>query len=728
MTFDTRSRAAPRVESRDLPRRGRTLEPQVNPRPNALLLAASITLALAACKRDAAPAADGTAAPAADQPKALALDEAKLPPVNRFEPGDVDAAKSACADFNAYVNSKWLAANPIPGDRTSWGAFEMLAERSSAVQQQLAEQAAAEPNDTGVEKIVGDLYATGMDEKKIEAQGIAPVEPQLKAIEALTDNASIAQYLRTSAAKGDNVLFGFGSDSDFENPELNIAYATQGGLGLPDTTYYFDADKQAQRDAYVKHVAKVLELSGVPAADASTQAKDVLAFETRLAKASKSSKELSGDVKLYYNPVTPAEADKLTPNFPWTTFFQSQGISVPKMFSLAMPAFHKEVSKMLADVPAAQWKSYLRFHTVDDASPYLSDAFVQENFDFYSKTLYGQKEIKPRWKRVLGTVNGAAGEALGQLYVKVAFPPESKARMEALVKNMSDALKVRIENLSWMSDETKAKAIAKWEKFDPRIGYPSKWRDWAGLSTNRDSYYANVQAANEFNYKWDIGKIGKPVDRTEWGMKPQTVNASYNPGQNQLTFPAAILQPPFFDGKADDPINYGGIGAVIGHEMTHGYDHQGSRFGPTGKFENWWTPADLAGFKARTGKLVDQFNHYSPAKGLMVDGEHTLGENIADLGGLATAYDAMKKATAGTPDPMIDGMTRDQRFFYGWATVWRRSHTDEDMKDRLKTDEHALAQFRAVGPPSNMPAFAAAFNCKPGDAMVRDGDKQVVIW
>jgi len=453
-----------------------------------------------------------------------------------------------------------------------------------------------------------------------------------------------------------------------------------------------------------------------------------MAFETRLAEVSKSRKELSRDVSLYYNPVSPADADKLAPNFPWTKFFESQGVAAPEMFSLAMPDFHAEVSEMLADVPVADWKSYLRFHTVDGASPYLSDAFVEEHYNFYSKALRGQKEMKPRWKRVLDSVDDHAGEAFGQIYVKVAFPAESKARMEELIANMSEALKARIENLSWMSDETKAKAMAKHATFDPRIGYPDKWRDWTGLATSRDSYIGNVLAANEFNYKWELSKIGKPVDKTEWGMRPQTVNASYNPQQNQLTFPAAILQPPFFDPTGDDALNYGGIGAVIGHEMTHGYDDQGSRFGPSGKFENWWTDADAKGFKALTGKLVDQFNAYEVGPGQKVNGNHTLGENIADLGGLATAYDAMKKAAGDTPDPMIDGLTRDQRFFLGWATVWRRQHTEEEVKNRLATDEHALAQFRAIGAPSNLPAFAAAFSCKPGDAMVRGGEQQVVIW
>lgn len=699
-------------------------------KPQILLLSVAVSVALAACgkKEEAAtPAADATAA-ATTEPAALKLDESKLPPVNRFLVSDLDTGKNACADFGGYVNGKWLAANAIPGDRSSWGAFEMLGERSVAVQRQLAEQAAADTAATGTEKIVGDFWSTGMDADKINAQGIEPLKGKLAEIDALTDGPSIAEYLRKSAAKGDGILVGIGSMPDFKDSNTNIAATGQGGLSLPDTPYYRDADKKKIRDAFMAHIAKVLELSGVAAAEATAQAKDVMAFETRLASVSKSNEDFSRNVDLYYNPITPVEADKLSPNFPWTKFFESQGIATPKMFSLSVPDYHKEVSKMLADVPAAQWKSYLRFRTVDSASPYLSDAFVQENHNFYGETLRGQKELKERGKRVLGVLDSSAGEAMGQMYVKVAFPPESKARMQELLKNLGDALKVRIENLAWMSPETKKKALEKWATFEPRVGYPDKWRDWTGLSTSRDSYIGNVLAANEFNYKWNIGKIGKPVDKTEWEMRPQTVNAQYNPQANQITFPAAILQPPFFDPKATDEMNYGGIGAVIGHEMTHGYDDQGAQFGPTGNKENWWTDADSQGFKSRTGKLVAQFDGYKTADGKKLNGNHTLGENIADLGGLATAYDAMKKATANTPDPMTDGLTRDQRFFLSWATVWRRNFTPEELADRLVTDEHALANFRAIGAPSNMPAFAAAFSCKAGDPMVRADDQKVVIW
>ena len=691
------------------------------------VLSLAIVAALSACKPGDKPAqAAGDAR--ADAAPELTLDESKLPPVNRFAIGDLDTSKNACGDFGGYVNGKWLAANAIPGDRTSWGAFEMLSERSKAVQRQLAEQASANANATGVEKIVGDLFATGMDAEKINAQGIAPLKSRLDAIATLDSKEKIADYLRTSAAKGENVLFGFGSTPDFKDSSMNIAGALQGGLGLPDSTYYTDAKNKDKLDAYQQHAAKVLELSGVPAADASKQAADIVAFETRLAKASKSRAELSRDVSLYYNPISPADADKLTPNFPWTKFFESQGLATPKMFSLAIPSFHQEVSKMLDDVPATTWQSYLRFRTIDTSSPYLSDDFVQENFAFYNQKLSGQKELKERGKRVLDVIEGNAGEAMGQMYVKVAFPAESKARMETLVQNLRESLKARIEKLDWMSDETKKKALEKWAAFTPKIGYPDKWRDWTGLETSRESYIGNVLAANEFNYKWDLGKIGKPVDKTEWGMPPQMVNAYYNPSFNEVVFPAAILQPPFFDPNAPDEMNYGGIGAVIGHEMTHGYDDQGSRFGPTGNFENWWTEADAKGFSSRTDKLVAQFNAYEAMPGKHVDGSHTLGENIADLGGLATAYDAMLKATAGTPDPKTDGLTRDQRFFLNWATVWRRNFTPQELEKRLTTDEHAPANFRAIGAPSNMPAFAMAFSCKPGQPMVREGDKQVVIW
>jgi len=697
--------------------------------PKIILLTLAVSAVLSGCGKNATPAAEDTAASPAttSEETSYTLDQSRLPAYNAFQASDLDSNLDACSAFGDYVNSKWLAANEIPADRTSWGAFTILDERSVAVQHQLAEQVAQVKNPNHIEKVVGDLWATGMDEAKSNAQGIEPLKADLAAIDGLDNKDAIAAYLRDSAAKGENVLFGFGAEADFKNSAMNMAYASQGGLGLPDKTFYTEAGKADKLKAYQAHVAKVLELAGVPAADAAKQAGDVVKFETRLAKASKSSVELSRDVSLYYHPVTLADADALTPNFSWTEFFKSQGVAAPEKFSLAIPSFHEEVSKALGDTDPAVWRAYLRFHTVDSAAPYLSDAFADENYAFYGKTLNGQKEQKPRWKRVLGTIESDAGEAFGQLYVKVAFSPEAKAKMETLVKNLADALKERIQGLSWMSDETKAKAIAKWETFTPKIGYPDKWRDWSGLETDRDSYLGNVRAANAFNYKFSLSKIGQPVDKTEWGMTPQTVNAYYNPLQNEIVFPAAILQPPFFDPNADDALNYGGIGAVIGHEMTHGYDDQGARFGPTGNFEEWWADADKKNFQGLTGKLVKQFDEYK-VDGQAVNGNLTLGENIADLGGLATAYDALQKASAGKEDPKIDGFTRDQRFFFNWATVWRTKYTPENAKVRLATDPHAPAQFRAMGAPSNLPTFAAAFQCKAGSPMSRAGDSQVVIW
>ena len=691
-----------------------------------ILIPAAAVIALAGCQQRASEEKKVAAA----APAPWKLDESKLQQPIRFAASDLDPSQNACKDLSAYVNGKWLASNAIPPDESGWGTFLVLNNRSLGVRQQLAEHIAAEPNATGIDKIIGDFWATGMDDKRLNELRLAPLKERLAAIDALTDGPSVAEHLRKISAVGENPLFAFGPQADFKNSTMNVASAFQGGLGLPDPTYYSLADKKPIRDAYQKHIGKLLELAGAAPADAAKQAVSVLAFETRLAKVSKSSEQLSRDVALYYHPVKMAEADQLTPNFPWSKFFESQKVAAPEWFSLGIPAFHQEVSKMLADVPVPEWQSWLRFKLLDDASPYLSDDFVSEHFDFYGKALQGQKEQRPRWKRVLGFIENSAGEAMGQSYVEVAFPASSKARMQELVNNLREALKARIENLAWMSDATKKKALEKWAAFNTKIGYPDKWRDWSGLATSRESLYGNVAAATAFNYRFELDKIGKPVDKTEWGMTPQTINAYYDPQRNEIVFPAAILQPPFFDPQADDAINYGAIGAVIGHELTHGYDDQGARFGPSGNFEQWWTKEDAAKFKALTTKLVKQYNGYTAAQGLTekVNGNLTLGENIADLGGLNIAYDALQKATAGKPDPKIDGMTRDQRFFLGFASAWREKYTPELTKLIIASDPHSPDAVRANATPTNVDAFAKAFGCKEGDAMVNSGDKKVVIW
>jgi len=692
-----------------------------------LSLAVAIAASLSACgKHDAA--ADATAAAPPATPK-LDLSRIDAPNV-AFSIADLDSSIAACDDLNGFVNSKWLKANPVPADRTSWGSFEALGERSLAIQHALVQQLAdAKPAAGSIEAKLADFWRTGSDEAAIDKAGLTPLQPQLQAIDALGDAPAIAAWLRDSYAQGQGFLFNFGANADYKNSEQVIAYAGQGGLGLPEKGYYFDDSQAKIREEYVKYIARMLELSGVDATQAAEQAKAVLAFETRLANASLSRIELRDPAKRY-NPVSAAEANKITPHFDWTAFFDTLKVPAADKFSLGQPGFFAELDKMLADTPVDTWKAYLRFHTLDEAAPYLAKPFEQANFDFYAKTLRGQQEMLPRWKRTLDATNDAMGEALGQLYVQAAFPAESKEEMQHLVHNLSDALKARLETLDWMSADTKKRALEKWGSFTPKIGYPDKWRDWSGLQTHGDSFLANMQAAQAFNYRYRLDKIGKPVDRTEWGMTPQTVNAYYNATKNEIVFPAAILQPPFFDPKGDPAVNYGGIGAVIGHEMMHGYDDSGSQFDAKGNFDSWWTDGDRKLFTQRTDQLVSQFDHYEAVPGVNVKGKLTLGENIGDLGGLTVAYDALQRALKENPDANkpIDGYTQDQRFFMNWATVWRRNFTDGELRVRLNTDPHAPANFRAIAAPSNMPAYAQAFQCKTGDGMVRADKDRVVIW
>jgi putative endopeptidase len=650
-----------------------------------------------------------------------------------YDRADLDPTVSACQDFNAYANGKWVAANPIPADRTRWGAFDALGEQSLDAQHALAEQAdkAADGAASGsVDQKIGWLYRSGMDEAAVDKAGFDPIKPDLAAIAKLDGTPAIVAWLGRAFADGDGQGFRFGAGADYQDATRQVAFANQGGLSLPTPDYYTQDEYKDIRAAYRAHIAKLFALTGVPAAEAGRKADTVLAFETRLAKASLSRVELR-DPKNRYHFMSVAEANAITPHFDWGAFFEAAGVPAGDGFSLSQPKFFAEFDKMLADVPAAQWRDYLAFHAIDDASEALSQPFQQANFEFYGKLLNGQPEQRARWKRVLGAVNGSMGEALGQLYVKEYFPPEAKARAQQLVDNVRNALKARIEGLAWMSDETKAKALEKWSTFLPKIGYPDKWRSWDGLAVAPGDYFANLRAANRFNNRYDLDKIGKPTDRYEWGMSPQTVNAYYSSGTNTINFPAAILQPPFFYADGDDAINYGGIGAVIGHEAGHGFDDSGSQFDGAGNNANWWTPEDRARFDERTAMLVAQFEGYAPIPGQPdkhVNGKLTLGENIGDLGGLNFAYDAMKTATDGTPDPMVDGLSRDQRFFLNWARVWRGSIRDQAQLVRLASDSHAPAQFRAIGAPSNMPAFAAAFQCKAGDAMVRPNDKRVIIW
>jgi len=700
-----------------------------------LALAVSLALTVSACgKQDATPA--DAPAPTASTAPAAAGSTAAVDSKSIFDVSELGAPAEACMDFDQFVNAKWVAANPIPNDRTRWGAFDKLAEDSLNTQHTIVENAAKGADQAAagsIEQKIGNLYKSGMDEAAIDKAGFDPIKPKLAEIDQLKNGNDVAAFLDKSFAQGDMLVFQFGAGADFKHAETQIGYTFQDGLGLPTKDYYTDPKHADLRKAYLDYIAKTLELTGVSAADAKKQADEVMAFETSLAAASLAPVELRTPENQYHF-VSVAEADKITPHFSWENFFKAQGVTIDKGFSLSQPKFFAEFDKLLASAPASQWQAYLRFHTIDGAADALSKPFRDNRFAFYGKTLSGQPEQKPRWKQVLNAVNGSMGMALGELYVKQEFTPEAKQRAEELVTNIRNALKARIQNLDWMSDETKAKAIAKWDTFLPKIGYPDKFRSWDGLTIVPDNYYANLEAASKFNYDYDIAKIGKPTDRKEWGMTPQTVNAYYNPTDNTINFPAAILQPPFFDAKADDAINYGGIGAVIGHEASHGFDDEGSQFDGAGNNVNWWSKADRAKFDARTAKLVQQFNDYTPIKDkpdAHVNGKLTLGENIADLGGLNVAYDALQVALKQHPaeaTQKIDGYTQDQRFFLNWARVWRGNIREQQALLRLNTDPHAPAPLRAIGAPSNMPAFAAAFQCKPGDAMVRPADKQVKIW
>jgi putative endopeptidase len=650
--------------------------------------------------------------------------------VGWIKSSELDTTISPCSDLNGFVNAKWVAANPIPSDRTRWGAFDQLAEKSLDAQHEIVEAAAknVESAKAGTnEQKIGSMYRSGMDETAVDKAGFDPIKPDLAKIAALKANKDVASYLRESFADGHGSVFRFGSRADYNDAKTQIASAGQGGLGLPTPDYYSKDEYAEQRKAYVEHIAKTLELTGVAADEAKKQADTVLKFETRLAAASLSRVELR-DPKNQYHFVSVAEADQVMPHFAWEPFFAAQGVKVEKGFSLSQPKFFAEFDKMLADVPVADWQAYLRFHTIDGAAQFLSKPFQDQHFAFHGQALNGQKEQSPRWKRVLEAVDGGMGMALGEMYVAQNFPPQAKARAKQLVDDVRNALRARIEKLDWMSDETKKKALAKWDTFLPKIGYPDKWRDYSSLTIDKGDLAGNVQRAAQFDYQRNINKLGKPIDRGEWGMTPQTLNAYYNPELNEIVFPAAILQPPYFDASADDAVNYGGIGAVIGHEISHGFDDQGAQYDGDGNLRDWWTKEDHEKFAAKTKALVAEYNAFEPVPGYHINGELTLGENIADNSGLAVAFKAYHISLGGKPGPEIDGLTGDQRFYMGYAAVWRAKARDNAVIALIKTDPHSQPQARAMGTVVNQPGFYQAFDVKEGDKMYRAPDQRVTIW
>lgn len=648
-----------------------------------------------------------------------------------IDPANFDKTCEPCKDFYQFANGTWLKNNPIPAEWSSWSVWHEMHERNQDLLKTILEASAAQTNaakGTTAQQI-GDFYACAMDTASINALGASPLTPYLTAVAAIDSREALQREIADLQLQGFDVVFDIGSEQDLKDNTKVIAYATQGGLGLPDRDYYTkdDDESAALREAYVDHVAKMFELLGDDKTTARANASTVMAIETRMARASLTSVELR-DPNVYYNWMSIEEASAATPHFEWRTYFDRLGLQRIDGFSFAMPNFFAEIDAMLADLPLDDWKTYLRWHIVSDAAPFLSDPFIDQNFAFYGTTLNGTEKLHPRWKRVLSVLNGSLGEAVGQLYVKEAFPPEYKERALAMVHGLTDALKDRLEHLEWMSEETKEKAIAKWSSFAPKIGYPDKWQDYSRLVITRDDHFGNVVRAQEFALQEDFDKIGKPVDKTEWGMSPQTVNAYYNPLKNEIVFPAAIMQPPFFDGKADDAVNYGSMGVIIGHEIMHGYDDQGSQFDEKGNLANWWTEDDRTRFEARTKGLVAQADEYEAIPGVFVNGELTLGENIADLGGLRIAYAALQKALGEKPVKMIDGLTPEQRFFLSWAQTWRTNMREEQLKVLVNTDPHSPGPFRVNGPLSNLKEFRQAWNCIESDKMVRADTTKVQIW
>lgn len=654
-------------------------------------------------------------------------------PLVRFDVADLDHTTTPTRDLDAFVNARWRATHPIPADRSCWDCFTILSERALQAQAEVAIEAASLMNDeaTATERIVGDFWRSGMDESAVNALGIQPLREEFARIDALNSASAIANYLAERHARGWGVLFRFEVIPDFEDPTANIASISQGGLGLPDRDAYFDVTARgaATLAAYRAHVAAMLALAEVPESATPALANAVVGFETRLASASLSRQTLAADISQRYRRVTVDEADRQHPMFPWSQFLAAQGIAPPPCFSLPMPAFHAAVDVMLREVPLSIWQAYLRFHTIDSAAVYLDDTTATMHHRFHTGCLRGQPAMTPRWKRVLYAINTHIGEAMGQHYVARAFPSEAKDAAEGLMERLRTAMRGRITRLDWMGPATRAHALLKLSGMRTKIGGPSHWREWSGLPTSPQGWYANVLAARAWNHRWMLARLNQPVDQAAWPMLPQTVNAGYDPQRNEIVFPAAILQPPFFDPDADDALNFGGIGAVMAHEMTHAFDDQGSRFGAQGRFENWWDKADRLRFEAIARRLIAQIERLGSGVD-PVDAHLTLGENMADFVGLAIAADALhdKLAAEATPDPMCDGYSQSQRFFLNWAVIWRQNLTSEEYLRRLRTDTHAPAQLRVNAAAANLHAFAAAFGCAPGDNLWRAPHDRVELW
>ena len=642
---------------------------------------------------------------------------------NGFEVSRMDKTVDACTDFFEYANGTWLKETEIPAAYSRWGTFNVLAENNRDILKTVLDKAsAAKDAAPGSDaQLIGDYYASCLDEPAIEAAGIKPVEPYFEKIGKIQNKDDLLKEIAMLHNAGIPAVFGFSGGPDLKNSNLVIANSGQGGLSLPNKEYYTKTDEKSveTREKFVEYMMKMFTLLGDSSDVAAANAKTVMDIQTRLANASLAPTDLRNPDNRYHK-MTLNQARVITPNISWKLYMQDRKVPAVKEINIGQPAFFEEVNKMMDYVSINDWKTYLRFMTINDAAPLLSSKFEDARFDFYGKYLSGQKEQQPRWRRCVSAVDGSVGEALGQEFVKTAFTPEAKARMNELIDNLFAAMKVRIGNLEWMSPETKVEAQRKLSTFKRKIGYPDVLRGYEGLTLSRKSYFENAYNSGQFQIIRNLQDIGKPVDKARWGMTPPTVNAYYSGTFNEIVFPAGILQPPFFNPKADDAINYGAIGGVIGHEISHGFDDQGSKFDAEGNYKSWWTPTDRTKFDERAMCVVNQFNGYEVQPGLNLNGKLTLGENIGDFAGLTIAYDAFQKAMAdGNRQGEIDGFTPEQRFFLGWAQVWAAKGTTESERSQVLGDPHSLPRWRVNGPMSNMPQFAKAFGCKSGDAMVR---------
>ena len=647
-----------------------------------------------------------------------------------FDVSLVDRTVKPCANFYQYACGGWLAANPIPPEYATWGRFNELAERNRDVLHDILEKA-AKPDLTRdvIHRKIGDFYTACMDEIHAEADGAKPLAAAFARIEKVEDVASLTAEIARLRPQGVAVLFGFGSGQDFKDAREVIAEADQGGLGLPDRDYYTKDDEASTkiREQYVSHMVKMFALAGDAPERAKAEADAVFTIETALAKASMTRVERR-DPKKRYNRMNLEELGRLAPSFPWKAYLATIGAPGVASVNIGSPSYFKGFDELLKTEKPANWRSYLRWHAIRSGAPMLSSPFVNENFAFFGTILTGAKELQPRWKRCVTATDQSLRELLGQPYVEAVFGADGKKRTQEMVEALLAAMKADLSGITWMDDETKTKAQEKLSTFVRKIGYPDKWIDYDKLAVDRSSWLANTERAQEFEFERRLSKIGRPVDRTEWGMTPPTVNAYYNPQRNEIVFPAGILQPPFYDNKLDKGPNYGGVGAVIGHEITHGFDDQGRQFDRDGNLKDWWTGKSAEEFVRRAACVEKQFSSYVSVDDLHVNGKLTLGENIADLGGLKISYAALEAAQKGKEKKSVDGFTPEQRFFLGWGQVWCRNVRPEQARLLVQTDPHSPGQWRVNGPLSNLPEFKKAFDCPDDAPMVRPPADACAVW